>query len=128
MSSKAINLIKTEAKYKAASDKVYALFDKTLNGLEADRFETLVTRIEAYEEEHCPIGLPEPIGALEHFIESRGFTPQDLAPYLGSEACIAEILERRRYLTLPMIHGLQTGLGIPADLLAQPYELIKETA
>ena len=123
-----INPIKTEADYENALDEVYALFDAEPDTPESDRLDVLATLVEAYEKKHYPIGLPDPIEALEHFIESRGFTPQDLAPYLGSESCIAEILERRRALTLPMIHGLQIGLGIPAQLLAQPYELHEEAA
>ena len=123
-----INPIKTEAEYKEALDEVYEMFDKTLNASESERFEALVTQIEAYEAKDWPVGLPEPIGALEYFIESRGFTPQDLAPYLGSESCVTDILERRRALTQDMIQGLETGLGIPAGILTPSYELIKETA
>ena len=126
-----INPIKTEADYEAALEEVYALFDAQPDTPERDKLDILATLVEAYEKKHYPIrimGPPDPIGALEYFIETRGFTPQDLAPYLGNESCIAEILERRRYLTLPMLHGLQRGLGIPADLLAQPYDLIEETA
>ena len=120
--------IKTEAEYEAALKEIYPLFDAPSDSPASDRFDTLVTLIEAYEEEHYPIGPPESIGALEYFIESRGFTPQDLAPYLGSESCVAEILERRRALTQDMIHGLETGLGIPTDILRPSYELIKENA
>ena len=123
-----INPIKTEAGHKNALDEVYALFNKTLNASESDRFESLVTQIEAYEEEHYPIEPPESIGALEYFIESRGFTPQDLAPYLGSESCVTEILGRRRALTQDMIQGLETGLRIPAGILRPTHELIKEAA
>ena len=46
----------------------------------------------------------------------------NLEPYLGSRARVSEILNRRRPLSLGMIRKLQTGLGLPADLLVQPYE------
>lgn len=42
---------------------------------------------------------------------------RDLEPYIGSRARVAEILNRRRSLTLAMIRRLHTGLGIPAEAL-----------
>ena len=118
-----INPIKPEADYEAALKEIYALFEAEPDTPESDRLDVLATLVEAYEKKHYPIGPPDPIEALRYFIASRGFTPQDLAPYIGSASCIAEILERRRFLTLNMIRGLEISLGIPADLLAQPYEL-----
>jgi HTH-type transcriptional regulator / antitoxin HigA len=50
-------------------------------------------------------------------------TRRDLEPYLGSRARVSEILNRRRPLSLEMIRKLQAGLGLPADVLVQPYEL-----
>lgn len=36
---------------------------------------------------------------------------------------VSEILNRRRPLSLEMIRKLQAGVGLPADVLVQPYEL-----
>jgi hypothetical protein len=36
---------------------------------------------------------------------------------LGSKERVSEVLNRKRGLSLQMIHRLHTGLGIPADLL-----------
>jgi HTH-type transcriptional regulator / antitoxin HigA len=33
------------------------------------------------------------------------------------------VLNRRRPLTLAMIRRLHVGLGIPADILIQPYDI-----
>jgi HTH-type transcriptional regulator/antitoxin HigA len=79
--------------------------------------------VEAYEAEHYPIPDPDPIELILHVMEARGLTRRDLEPYLGSRARVSEILNCRRPLSLDMIRKLQSGLGLPADVLVQPYEL-----
>ena len=64
---------------------------------------------------------PDPVDALVYWMESRELTRRDLEPLLGSRARVAEILNRRRTLTLEMIRRLHTALGIPAEILIQPY-------
>ena len=66
---------------------------------------------------------PDPIELILHVMDARGLTRHDLEPYLGSRARVSEILNRRRPLSLEMIRKLQTELGLPADVLVQPYEL-----
>lgn len=39
------------------------------------------------------------------------------SPYIGSRARVAEVLNHKRSLTLPMIRRLHAGLGIPAEVL-----------
>jgi HTH-type transcriptional regulator / antitoxin HigA len=56
-------------------------------------------------------------------MESRGLTKQDLEPAIGSHDLVAEILNRKRPLTLEMIRRLNQQLGIPAQTLIQPYLL-----
>ena len=81
----------------------------------------LVTLIEAYEAQAHPILPPEPIEAIVYYMESRDLTRHDLEPYIGNRARVSEILNRRRPLTLDMIRKLHRGLGIPAEILIQPY-------
>jgi HTH-type transcriptional regulator/antitoxin HigA len=50
-------------------------------------------------------------------MEQRGLTRRDLEPYIGSRARVAEVLNRKRRLTLAMIRRLHSGLGIPAEAL-----------
>ena len=77
--------------------------------------------MEAYEEKHYPISPPDPIEAILHYMESQGLSESDLGTYLGSRTCVSEILNRERALSLAMIRKLHKGLGIPADILVQPY-------
>ena len=79
--------------------------------------------VEAYEAEYDPIPDPDPISLILHVMDARGLTRRDLEPYLGSRARVSEVLNCRRPLSLEMIRKLQAGLGLPADVLVQPYDL-----
>jgi len=50
-------------------------------------------------------------------MERRGLSRRDLERFIGSRARVAEVLNHRRSLTLPMIRKLHGGLGIPAEAL-----------
>lgn len=118
-----IKPIKTEADYQSALKEIENLFDSKPGSPNGDRLEVLTTLVEAYEDEHYPIPLPDPIEAILYYMESRSATRIDLEKYIGSRARVSEILNRKRPLTLSMIQRLQEGLGIPAEVLVQPYKL-----
>ena len=118
-----IKPIRTETDYEAAMQEIDHLWGAAYGSPEGDKLDVLVTLVEAYEEKHYPIPPPDPIEAILHHMDSQGMTRRDLEPYLGSRARVAEVLNRRRALSLSMIRKLQRGLGIAADILIQPYEL-----
>lgn len=117
--------IYTEEDYEIALAEVEALWDAQPGTPEGDRLDVLVTLVEAYESEHYPIQDPDPIELIFHIMDARDLTRADLEPFLGSRGRVSEILNRRRPLTLEMIRKLQSGLGLPADILVQPYTLRK---
>jgi HTH-type transcriptional regulator / antitoxin HigA len=123
-----IQPIRTEADYQAALAEVERLFDAMPGTPEGDRLDVLATLVEAYEEEHYSLPPPDPIEAIKYYMDSRGLSRHDLEPYFGSRARVAEVLNRRRPLSLEMIRRLHTGLGIPADILIQPYDLVSSNA
>lgn len=118
-----IRPIKTENDYSVALKEAEQLFNVAPESPEGDRLEVLVTLIEAYEEKHYPISLPDPVEAILYHIESRGLSRRDLEPFIGSRARVSEVLNRKRPLTIGMIRKLHTGLGILAEVLIQPYSL-----
>jgi len=118
---KVIRPIRKEEDYETALAEIEALWDAEPATAEGDRLEVLVTLVEAYEAEHYPIPAPDPIELILHVMEARGLTRRDLEPYLGSRARVSEVLNRRRPLSLEMIRKLLAGLGLPADVLVQPY-------
>src|SRR5438105_93839 len=121
--STSVRPIRSEADYERALAEIDALFEARPNTSEGDRLEMLTTLVESYEQEHHPILPPDPIDALLYHIESRGLRRRDLEPYLGSRARVADILNRRRSLTIEMIRRLHRGLGLPAEVLIQSYPL-----
>ena len=56
-------VIKTETEYEAALARVEELFGAKPGTPEGDDLELWVRLVEIYEEEHFPIGLPDPIAA-----------------------------------------------------------------
>jgi len=114
--------IRTKAEYKAALREIEALFDAPTKSPEADRLEVLVMLVEKYEAQHHPIPAPDPIDFLNYAMETRGLTRKDLEAYIGSRGRVAEVLNRARPLTLPMIRRLSEGLKLPADVLIANYE------
>lgn len=120
--------IRTEADYRAALDEIERLFDAEPNTPECDLLEVLTTLVEAYEQRHYPIVAPDPIEAILYHLESRGLSWQDLESAIGSYGEVGEVLNRQQALTLEMIRRLHQQLGIPAEVLIQPYSLMKNSA
>ena len=112
---------KTKADHRAALRQIERLMDARPGTRAGDRLEVLTTLVERYESQHESIAPPEPIEALLYYMDSRGLTRHDLEAYLGTRARVAEILNRRRPLTIEMIRKLHAGLGISAEVLIRPY-------
>ena len=103
------------------------LFNAKPNTREDERLEVLITLVEAYEDEHYPMGgTSDPISMIQHVMEAQGLTRKDLEPYIGPRQRVWEIMEKRRQLTLAMIRRLEAGLGIPAEVLIRKYELAQD--
>ena len=120
--------IKTEADYEKVLAEIEQLFEAIPGTPEADRLEILTTLVDVYENQHYAIPLPDPVEAIYYYLESRGLSRRDLELYLGSRARVSEILNRKRPLSLEMIRRLHSGLGIPAEVLIQPYAMLQPAA
>lgn len=118
-----IRPIRTAADYQAALKKIEELFDATPDSPQGDELEVLTTLVEAYEDQQFAIPAPDPVEAVNYYMESRGLTRKDLEPFIGNRARVSEILNRKRPLTLRMIQRLHSGLGIPAEALVKPYRI-----
>jgi HTH-type transcriptional regulator/antitoxin HigA len=116
-----IRPIKTDADYRMALAEIERLMAASPGTPAGDRLEVLTTLVEHYESLHEPIEPPDPIEALIYHMESRSLRRRDLEPYLGSRARVAEVLNRKRALSIEMIRKLHAGLGISAEVLIRPY-------
>lgn len=118
-----IRPVKTRADHRAALKAIETLMTARPGTPDGDRLDVLTTLVERYEEQVDTIEPPDPIDALHYHMESRGLTRRDLEPFIGSRARVAEVLNRRRALTIEMIRRLHEGLGISADVLIRHYDL-----
>ena len=115
-----IKPIRSEGDYEAAIAEVERLWGARAGTPEGDRLDVLATLIDAYESEHDPIDPPDPIEAIKFRMEQQGLTRKDLEGILGSRTRIAEVLNRRRGLSINMIRRLHDRLGISAEVLIRP--------
>ena len=122
-----IKPIKSETDYDAALTAINGLMGAAPVTPEGDELEVLVTLVEAYEAECWPIEAPDPISAIKHVMEARGFRQKDLAGLIGSQPHASEVLNRQRPLTLPMIRALSAEWNLPADTLVREYDLTAAT-
>ena len=73
-----IHPIRTEEDYRAALRQVSVFFDNEPDPgtPDGDRFEVLLTLVEAYEARHFPLVLPDPVEAIKLRMEQQGLTPK----------------------------------------------------
>src|SRR6184192_3992679 len=112
--------IRTKADYKRALADVERLWGAKGGTPEGDRLDVLATLIDAYETEHYPMDPPDPVEAIKFRMEQRGLTRRDLEEIVGTRTRIAEVLNRKRGLSIAMIRRLHERLGISADVLIRP--------
>ena len=118
-----IKPIRTEADYRASLREIESLMRAAPDTPEGERLDVLVTLVEAYERQHFPLDLPDPVEAIKFVMDQRGLTVKDLEPMIGRSNRVYEVLSHKRPLTLKMIWNLHKGLGIPAEcLIKQPEE------
>jgi HTH-type transcriptional regulator / antitoxin HigA len=114
--------IRTKADYKAALAEIETLWGARSGTPRGDRLDVLATLIDAYEAEHHPIDPPDPIDAIRFRMEQQGLTRRDLEAIIGTRTRIAEVLNRKRPLSINMIRRLHERLGIPAEVLIRPSQ------
>jgi HTH-type transcriptional regulator/antitoxin HigA len=112
--------IRSNADYEAALKEVERLWGAKLGSRDGDRLDVLATLIDAYEAEHFPIDPPDPVEAIKFRMEQQNLTRRDLEAIIGSRTRIAEVLNRKRGLSIGMIRRLHEHLGISADVLIRP--------
>jgi len=112
-------VIKNENDYEMALAHLETLMDAKPGSPQEEEAELFAVLIEEYEREHFPIGLPDPIEAIQFRMEQQGLTRKDLEKYIGGPSKVSEVLNRKRPLSLAMIRALHQGLDIPAEVLLQ---------
>jgi HTH-type transcriptional regulator/antitoxin HigA len=116
-----IKPIRNESDYKKALERLEVIFDAKRGTKEGDELEILSILIDKYESENFPIGMPDPISAINFRMEQLGLKQKDLVEMIGFKSRVSEIMNKKRKLTLEMIRKLSASLKIPTEVLIQDY-------
>src|ERR671936_1894887 len=114
--------IRTKRDHKSALKEIERLWGAKTGTPEGDRLDVLATLVDAYEAEHYPMDPPDPIEAIKFRMEQQGLTRRDPEEIIGTRTRIAEVLNRKRGLSIAMIRRLHQRLGISADVLIRTSE------
>jgi len=120
--------IRNDADHAAALRRIEELWEAPEGSEEGDELDVLAVLVSVYEDARWPIDASDAVDVLRYVMEQRNLSPSDLVPYIGQRGRVYDILNRRRRLSLTMIQRLHKELGIPADLLVQPVQLVREPA
>ncbi|MBM3648490.1 MAG: helix-turn-helix domain-containing protein [Alphaproteobacteria bacterium] len=115
--------IRSERDYEAALGEIERLWGAKIGTPQGDRLDVLATLIDAYESEYHPIDPPDPIEAIKFRMEQQNLTRKDLEGLIGTRTRVAEVLNRRRGLSISMIRRIHERLGIPAEVLIRRSRL-----
>lgn len=111
--------IRSERDYDQALRRVEELWGAPQGTAEGDELDVLATLLEAYEREHYPIDLPNPIDAIKFRLEQSGKKVGALVGIIGQRTRVYEVMRGDRALSLNMIRKLHQELGLPAEVLIQ---------
>ena len=112
-----VHPIRTEADHEAALAEVEALWGSKAGTPDGDRLDVLLVLIDDYESKHHSIDPPDPVDAIKFRMEQMNLTRKDLELLIGPRGRVAEVLNRRRPLSLAMIRRLHHRLHIPLESL-----------
>src|SRR5271166_5079410 len=118
--------IRTKADYQKALSDVERLWGAKSGTPKGDRLDVLATLIDVYEAEHYPLDPPDPVEAIKFRMEQQNLSRRDLEQIIGTRTRVAEVLNRKRSLSIGMIRRLHEHLGISAEVLIRPPQ--KENA
>jgi HTH-type transcriptional regulator/antitoxin HigA len=119
-----IHPIRNDDDYAAAVREIEKLWGAATGTEEGDKLDILATLVEKYEDGRWPsVDASDPVDLLNYAIEELGHSQAELAELLGSRSRASELLNRRRPLTVEMIHKISEAWKIPADLLVKPIRV-----
>ena len=112
-----IRPIKTETDYDKTLAEIERLWGAKPGTPDGDVLDVLLVLTENYEAQHHPIDPPDPVEAIKFRMEQMNLSRKDLEPLIGSRGRVAEVINRRRALSLEMIRKLHRTLHIPLESL-----------
>lgn len=116
------HVLRNEKDYDAAVAEIDALLDRNPaeRSPERDRLDLLSVLVQAYDEEHRPMGsTATPQAVVEFLLDQQGMTRARVAVIPGGRSRVSEFFAGKRRLSLPQIQKLRQLLNVPADLLLE---------
>jgi HTH-type transcriptional regulator/antitoxin HigA len=117
--------IKTKADHEKALKEIESMWGAEEGTAEGDRLDILMTLVEAYEDTHFPMDMPDPIEAIKFRLDQQGKDKKALIGIIGNRTRVYEVLRGDRPLSLAMIRELNERLKIPAEVLIRPVRTRK---
>jgi HTH-type transcriptional regulator/antitoxin HigA len=87
-----------------------------LTAEEKNFMELLTLLVEAYEEKHYPIRSATPVEVLTELMTANNLRQKDLAPMLGSESVVSEVLSGKRELNKRHIEKLSKRFKVSPEV------------
>ena len=112
-----IHPVKTSHDHKRALQRIDSLMDAEPDTEDGEELDVLVTLVETFENEHFPIGVPDPVAALLFRMDQTGMDGKALEPFLGGRGRVSKVLNRKRSLSMTQIRKLHEGLNNPFENL-----------
>src|ERR1017187_30543 len=87
-----------------------------LTAEEKNFMELLTLLVEAYEEKHYPVRSASPVEVLTELMTANNLRQKDLAPMLGSESIVSEVLSGKRELNKRHIEKLSKRFKVSPEV------------
>jgi HTH-type transcriptional regulator/antitoxin HigA len=118
--------LRSKEDHAAALQQIERLWGKKPGTEAGDLLDVLITLVEAYEREHFPMDLPDPIEAIKFRLEQQRKDYRALIGIIGQRTRVYEVMRGDRSLSLAMIRRLHRSLQIPAEVLIRAGKLRKK--
>ena len=121
-----ITQVRTEAEYDAALARISELLDAEIDSPEGEELDRVTTLVEIYEDEHYPMGEPDPVSMIEFMLDQQMVTREQLLPLAGSDASLDAILAGQEPIPSGLAQLLYEKVGITTEAL--PKSAVEQTA
>ncbi len=109
--------VKNAKTLKRALEQIEGLWGAKPGTKKGNQLEILMTLVEAYEKKTIEFPKLKPVDIVKFYMEQNDMKQKDLAPYIGSEGLVSDVMNGKKPLSMNMVKNLRAGLGIPTDLL-----------